>query len=122
MDVSFLDETRFGWARFTGSWSIDDICASVDRLVAECISRKDKLLLIDWSRLETKRVSTLDRYRLATAAQALTQNLDKVATVIPPEMIDTEKFGERAAQNRGLNLRVFSELDAAERWLLSDDG
>ena len=122
MEVSFLDEPRFGWARFTGPWSVDAICASADRLLAECIARKHQLLLIDWSQLETQKVSTLDRYRLAASTLTLSQDLAKVATVIPPEMIDPERFGERVAQNRGMNIRVFPEVKAAQLWLLADGG
>jgi len=118
MEVTFLEESRFAWARFSGPWTIDEICAQVEPLVAECLSRKHRLLLIDWTLLEPQRISTLERYRLSQSAQPFRDNHIKVATVLQAVMIDAEKFGERVAQNRGVNVRTFSDLGEAERWLL----
>jgi hypothetical protein len=118
MDVAFLDESRFAWAQYTGLWSIGDICGSVEGLLAGCLARRQRLLLIDWSQLESRRISTLERYQLAASSLTLLEKLDKVATVTSTDMIDPEKFGERVAQNRGLNVRVFPKVEAAQRWLL----
>jgi hypothetical protein len=42
----------------------------------------------------------------------------KVAFVGRPEQIDPGKFGVMVAQNRGVNVDAFTDLKAAEEWLL----
>ena len=122
MEVTFLTETRFGWAQFTGPWTVDTLCAQIDPLLAECLSRKHRRLLIDWSLLGPRKISTLERYRLGASAQVFLEKLDRVATVIPPYLLDPDQFGVRVAQNRGVNVRAFSDLEEAQRWLLEKKG
>jgi hypothetical protein len=120
MKVSFLDEKRFVWARFQDPWSIGELIGTVDSLLSECLAKKQDLLLIDLGRLHSRRLSVFDRYRLASSTASFSGKLAKVACVAPSSMIDPEKFGERVAQNRGVNIRVFREEDAAQRWLLEE--
>jgi hypothetical protein len=42
----------------------------------------------------------------------------KVAVVSRPEQLDRNKFGETVARNRGVNVRVFTTVEDAEKWLL----
>ncbi|HEX7897280.1 MAG TPA: hypothetical protein VF950_05945 [Planctomycetota bacterium] len=120
MDVDFRNEPGYARARYSGPWSVDELIASVDLLADECRSRKRRRLIIDWMSLESKALSVLDRYRLGSCAFALSEALERIAVATPGEMIDPEKFGERVARNRGVNLRVFPELEAARLWLLAD--
>src|SRR5215813_2963899 len=42
----------------------------------------------------------------------------KVAFVETPERVDPKWFGEMAPRNRGVNVRVFTNVEDAEEWLL----
>ncbi len=41
------------------------------------------------------------------------------AIVGPVALVDPRRFGEFVARNRGVNCRVFTDLDEAQRWLLT---
>ena len=47
----------------------------------------------------------------------------KHAVVYSPEAFDPENaaFGEMVAANRGIPIRMFTDMDEARRWLLSDE-
>jgi hypothetical protein len=118
MEITYLDEVGYVRARFRGPWTIDEILGQIEPILAECLKQKKDLLLLDWSELAPKPISTFDRYRLGSIAVRFSGKLAKIATVVPPTMIDPEKFGEQVARNRGINIRAFSDLDKACQWLL----
>jgi hypothetical protein len=118
MDFSYVDERRFVWARISGPWTIDEICYKPEPILAECLTRKQDLLLIDLVGLASQPITTLDRFRLGSSIISFSGKLQKVACVASTGFIDPEKFGETVARNRGVNIRVFDDMAAAQRWLL----
>jgi len=60
----------------------------------------------------------LVRFNFAEKSQAFAGHTIKVAVVARPEHLDTQRFGELVARNRGVNLRGFTDYQAAEKWLL----
>jgi hypothetical protein len=81
---------------------------------------KDRIL-ID-AREVTGQMPFLDRYDaskfLAEQAKERAPNkIRKVALVFDAPMIDQARFGQTAAINRGLNAKVFSQIDEAVEWL-----
>ena len=121
VDVSYTKERRFVRVRIAAPATIDEICAAPPAILAECVARKRDLLLIDLTDVARGPISTLDRYRLGSSVIAFAGKLRKVAAVGQPKFIDPEKFGEQVARNRGVNVRVFSDLGEAQRWLLETD-
>jgi len=121
MDVTYREERRFVWARIAGPWKIEELCAASEPVLAECLTRKQDLLLVDLTGLVRQPVSTLDRYRLGASVVVFSRKLRKVATVAQAEFVDPRKFGEQVARNRGVNVRVFTDLDEAQRWLFEKE-
>jgi len=121
MNLSYVDERRFVWVRLSGAWTIDELCAKPQSILAECTARKQDLLLLDLTELSVGPISTLDRYKLGSSIVLFSKKLRKVATAALPSFIDPDRFGERVARNRGVNVRVFSDPDEARRWLLEKD-
>ena len=70
-------------------------------------------------------LSTLDRYEGASFLSE--QNISRlvriraVAIAGPEPLIDPDRFGETVARNRGVNGRVFTDLDEAIMWLTSTE-
>jgi hypothetical protein len=122
MEFSLLPDRPFVWARLSGPCTIDEICSKVEPILTECLARMQDLLLIDLTGVETSPVSTLDRYRMGSSIISFSGKLRKVATAAPPDFIDPERFGERVARNRGVNIRVFDQLERATKWLLDPSG
>ena len=75
-----------------------------------------RALLIDIRELTDARMSDVDRYDLGVLAARDSIGVP-IALVGPESMVDARRFGESVARNRGLNLRVFTDLDEAMAWL-----
>jgi len=121
LHVTILEERRFVRVRMAGPWTIDEICSQPEALLAECTVRKQKLLLIDFTELDRQPVTTLERYKLGMSTHVFSGKLERIAVAARPDFIDPERFGERVARNRGVNIRVFDDLENARRWLLEKD-
>jgi len=118
MDVSFRDEKRFVWARFNGTWNLDELPALLESIRKECAARKCALLMIDLLVLQNGEISTFERYKMGMAAASLAGGVGRMAALARPDQIDPRRFGETVARNRGMNIRIFSEVQAALDWLL----
>jgi hypothetical protein len=57
----------------------------------------------------------MERFELAMQAVKLFQNKGKYALVYRKEEIN--RFAENVGVNRGLNARIFSDMDEAMQWL-----
>jgi len=83
-------------------------------LIDECQSHHCKLALIDARNLRVN-FSTMAIFHAGEDAAVLSQFGLRVAIVAREEMIDS--FFEDVAFNRGGNIGVFTDVDAARDWL-----
>ena len=104
-------------ARFIGSGVAEEAWPQFELIAENCKRTKNDKLLIDATRAEVK-VSLVERFLTAKRTVIFAQYGLKVAVVEIPERIDSQRFGELVAQNRGVNIRVFSDYQAAVNWLL----
>ena len=118
MEFSFVDDDRFVWARLSGQWTLDKMEFLLEAILEECGRRNQEDVLIDFTGVGNEKLSFFERVRMGLGILRLKGKLGKVAVAGPSQLIDREKIGERLARNRGLNLLVFSDLDAAQRWLV----
>lgn len=63
-------------------------------------------------------VSLVDRYALGKRTLVFAQYACKVAAICNLEQHDSTYFLETVAQNRWVDLRVFTRVEDAEEWLL----
>jgi hypothetical protein len=108
--------------RFTGTGTVEDVPRPFE-LIAEYCKRanKNKLLLDFMGAYGYGKLYLADRYFFGEQAQIFTRyELVKVAVVARPERVDPEKFADKVAQNRGINLRSFTNAEDAREWLLAD--
>jgi len=63
-------------------------------------------------------LSLLDIYSLGEMTPVFRQFKCKVAVVCKAEQYDSKSFLETTAQNRWVDLRVFTDVQSAEEWLL----
>jgi hypothetical protein len=118
MDLTYDEKERYVWALCSGPWTIDELCSKPPLILAECQARRLNLLLVDLSKMESRELPTGERFQIAASIMMFAGKLRKVAVLASTDVIDPEKFGERVARNRGVNVRVFSSLELAQRWLL----
>lgn len=88
------------------------------QLVAICLEKKPKRVLIDMTPA-TVQQKTIDRYDLGMIGSKLAPTVERVSVIAQAKLVDSEKFGVRVAQNRGLNVDIFTDRDAALAWLLA---
>lgn len=84
-------------------------------LIDESLKQKSKLALIDARDLQV-RFSTMEIFHAGEDAAVLSRHGLRVAIVAREDIIDP--FFEDVAFNRGGNIGVFTDMDAARNWLL----
>ena len=82
-----------------------------------CKDKKPARLMLDLRGI-IGTFTVTDRYELGSFGGSLQGLVGRVAVIAQPEFIDPEKFGVQVAQNRGLNVDVFTSAEAALGWLL----
>jgi hypothetical protein len=65
-------------------------------------------------------LNTIDRYELATAAAQQWDRRLGAGMLVPASLLDTSRFGQNVARNRGLSVEIFEEERAALRWLTKE--
>jgi hypothetical protein len=104
-------------AQLTALASADEAEMIVREIAAETADHGDKRLLIDL----TDVVGTFDadtHRLLGELVHRHLSHLERIASLVPEDKIT--RVTEQAAQARGVQLRVFTELTVAVEWLLAD--
>jgi hypothetical protein len=107
---------------FVGTGSRADFWRQFELIPEHCKrANKNKLLLDYTGAYRYGEVELVDRYLFGEHTQILARcSVVKVAVVARPERVDPERFAEMVAQNRGINLRIFTSVEDATEWLLKD--
>ena len=80
------------------------------------IMNKCSRILCDERELEY-RLNTLDTFKSAEYISESVPTLARVALVCKPDNINDASFWETVAVNRGLQVRIFTDRDKAEKWI-----
>jgi hypothetical protein len=104
----------------TGENSRDTVARYMDEVMQECHARNCPRVLIE-ERLQGPRLGTLDVFSLAAGGSMRYMGaLKSLAYVDVNASGDTMQFAENVAVNRGFPVRVFTTVEAAEKWLLGE--
>lgn len=129
MILDYKIESEPGYLRLicVGRYESSVNAELTDQVIRACEKYLPSRMLVDTLQVEGK-LSTMDRYDLATLSAK--KYLDeKLAGKIPScrfafvgnnPLVDPKRFGETVAVNRGMNLRVFTEIKEAIVWLEAD--
>jgi hypothetical protein len=90
-----------------------------ESLAEHCKLTNNDKLLIDATRFEVIKPSTIHRFIVGERLEIFTRYRIKVAFVCRPEQAESLKFAILVAQNRGVKVEIFTDFHAAEEWLLS---
>jgi hypothetical protein len=106
--------------RPVGKITLPDAISLITRAIKFTRDRQCPKLLVNALGLTGYAMPTLsDRYFAGRTWAAAAEKVVSAVLVIPPEMIDPEKFGVIVARNAGMNAEVFSTEAEAQRWLTS---
>lgn len=122
--VSVDGATRTVTTVYAGVLSPAALRDAVEATLAACQAHQLVRLLADCSQLEGGH-SVLDLYDTAESiGERPGAALFKEAVLLPPTAAataaDTVHFWETTATNRGIQVRIFADLDTALAWLTSD--
>ena len=104
-------------ARFTGPGAAEEVWQQYESIAEHCKRANKNKLLLDFLEAHGE-ISLMDRYFLGGEAQIFKNYNLQVATANRPEHLDEKKFAEIVARNRGVNFRVFTNVEDALEWLL----
>jgi hypothetical protein len=99
---------------------IDDNLIEVQeyaQAVIEAAHKYQSINILCDERSLTYNLSTFDTFELANFASQYAKFCRKIAIVCNPDCLESGKFYETVSQNRGLIVKVFTELSEAEEWL-----
>jgi len=101
---------------FSGPFSPTAARDSVDTMVTACAREGCSKVLFD-CRPMTGDMSVSDRFETGTYGAAKIPVQIKIAMLGREDQISPDNFFETVARNRGVNVTVFSDIDAALEWL-----
>ena len=104
-------------SRFTGAGAAWEIGQHFESIAEYCKRANKNKLLFDLTKADIV-WSLPDMYFTAEKSRIFTRYGLQVAVVNIQERLDPKRFGEMVAQNRWLNVRVFTNTEDAEEWLL----
>jgi hypothetical protein len=103
---------------YTGEFNVAAAERAIDGSLQAGSTHNLSKILIDCRRM-TGRLSIMDRYQVAVSGQRMAGKLTRVALVRQEEGSPLDRFTETVARNRGVNLKLFSEIDEAVAWLMA---
>src|SRR5215475_16128447 len=108
--------------RFTGTGTVEDVPQPFESIAEYCKRANKNRLLLDFAgAYGYGKLYLADRYFFGEQTQIFARyELLKIAVVARPERVDPEKFADVVAQNRGMNLRTFTNVEDARELLLKE--
>ena len=123
MDFAFRPVEDVLIVEVTGKYSLEEACSSFLKLLDYLKQNPARRVLIDTRGLQRDRISSMDNYLYAefVAKHSFSSELPQrplyLAYLIPESRIESSRFPEDVAANRGVILRVFSREEDALAWL-----
>ena len=119
MSISYQIENQEKYLKVLTSGkddSLEEVIAYAMEVVNAAIQFNCRKILCDERELEYS-ISVIDTYQLAEIASQYAFTLTKIAIVCDTKFLESGKFYETVASNRGLCVRVTSNYEDAIEWL-----
>jgi hypothetical protein len=114
--LSFERHPDYLHATVTGTNSVGAVMQYLDDVRQECIRQNCYRVLIE-ERLEGPRLPAMDVFSIASEGAMKALGIFHAIAYVDERMGDMGTFAETVAVNRGMPVRVFSNVAAAEHWL-----
>ena len=116
--VDIQAEEGFIRATYTGEFSVKTSKRTIDRILEACPGQGPCIVLLDCRKM-TGKLPLLDRYQVAVYGDKMVGKVSRMALVRTQETAPPDRFTETVARNRGMNLKIFTNIDQAIEWLKS---
>ena len=114
--LSVKEESGILHIHVTGDRTLDVAFTVVSDMAAACIEHQCKKVLVD-TRDMTGRLETMEQYDFPKEVPEEFKKI-KIAAIDTEEDKNIWRFFETSARNHGYNMRTFTDVDAAKKWLL----
>ena len=115
-NLQITPEGSYIYCDYTGDFSVDTGMACIDALVDACVQHKCFKALFDCSHMIGE-MGIFQRFQVIQYAEKTRDIALKTAILGREDQVLPDKFAETVAMNRGINLRVFTDLEEAKNWL-----
>lgn len=102
------------YVEYSEPYQFNNLIDLMKEVIVICETESHQKFLVNIVNM-TGKVSPMERFELAMKAVPLFQHKGKYALVYRKEEIN--RFAENVGVNRGLNARIFSDMDEAKQWL-----
>jgi hypothetical protein len=102
------------YVEYSEPYQFNNLIDLMKEVIVICETESHQKFLVNIVKM-TGKVSPMERFELAMKAVPLFQHKGKYALVYRKEEIN--RFAENVGVNRGLNARIFSDMDEAKQWL-----
>ena len=116
-EITFDRQPQFLRATITGENSADSVSRYMQDIVQECERQDCFRVLID-ERLEGPRLGADDVFVVASEGAMSAMGVFQAIAYVDEQMGDMSQFAETVAINRGMPVKAFLDVAAAEQWLL----
>ncbi len=115
--LQITDRGDYLLVEFAGEFGVDTGKQCIDRMAEACERLARWKVLLDCRRMSGA-MPLLARFEVAEYGASRRRELRKLALLNRAEVVLPDNFVENVATNRGMNMKVFTDFDAAEAWLL----
>ena len=114
--LSFIRHPRYIHATVTGTNSRGAVMRYLDDIRRECVKQDCYRVLIE-ERLDGPRLPAMDVFAIASEGSMKALGVFHAIAYVDERMGDMADFAEMVAVNRGMPVRFFRNVEAAEGWL-----
>ena len=119
-EIDISDQSDYLKIVLSGTSKLEDYAHAADTALQKCVQLHISKLLVDYRNLDVQTNVFEDLAFVEYLSQsAIRQTIRRVAVVHGSARDETAPFFETMCQNRGLNVKTFTEYDVAEEWLKS---
>ena len=115
--LSIVDKGKYLLAEFFGEFSVEAGKQCVDRMADACEQYGRSRVLLDCRRMSGS-MPVIDRYQVAEYGTSKRDVFRRFALLNREDVVLPDNFVENVAVNRGMVMRVFTDFDQAEHWLM----
>jgi len=110
------DKGTYLLVEFFGEFGVEAGKRCVDRMVEACVTHKRSKVLLDCRRM-TGNMPVLDRFQVAEYGATRGRQFMRLALLNRENVLLPDNFVENVAVNRGMDMKIFTDYNEAERWL-----
>lgn len=126
-DLTSIPQEQLIYVHYRETFHLNDLQNAFVETMEAIVALSAQKVLTDFRQLKGS-FSTMDRFHYAEfGVRTFAKYLDcgvppfmPLAFIAQPPILDAQKFAETVALNRGLNVRVFLDVQTAVRWLKID--